>query len=168
MKGLVINNTEITQDEVGRYSLNDLHLSSGGKVKDLPNKFMASKSFKNVVEVLNAEKPAFEPILRRSGRYNGGTWVCKELVYKYAMWVDAEFEVNVIRTFDNAVKSIDAPATMEALNDLTLKIEGDKEVAGKCGKALAHYKKVKKENTDKWIESVNQAQLSLGLTSKQH
>ena len=157
---LVICNTEITQDESGRYSLNDLHKASGGEVKDLPNKFMASKSFKNIVDILIAENSAFEPVVKKQGRYTGGTWICKELVYKYAMWVNASFELNVIRTFD-AIK--DEPATMTALNELTKKIESDKDIASKCGQALAHYKKVKKENQDKWVESVKSAQLSLGF-----
>ena len=162
---LVINKTEITTDSEGRYSLNDLHKSAGGKIKDLPNKFMASKSFKNVVDVLNAQNTAFSSVKRKQGRYNGGTWVCKELVYKYAMWVNAEFEVNVIQTFDSVIKSVNAPLVMEALNELTLKIESDSAIASKCGSALAHYKKVKKENTERWIDSVNEAQLKLGFES---
>jgi len=157
---LVICNTEITQDENGRYSLNDLHKASGSEVKDLPNKFMASKSFKKIVDILIAENSAFEPVVKKQGRYTGGTWICKELVYKYAMWVNVSFELNVIRTFDAIHEE---PATMAALNDLTKKIESDKDIASKCGKALNHYKKVKKENQDNWIKSVKSAQLSLGF-----
>lgn len=56
---------------------------------------MRSKSFGNVVEVLNAHFWAFRPVIRKQGRHGGGTWVCKELVYKYAMWVNPEFEVKV-------------------------------------------------------------------------
>lgn len=160
---LIINKTEITKNENGLYSLNDLHKSAGGLVKDLPNKFMASKSFKNVVDVLIAQKSAFNPVEKKQGRYNGGTWICKELVYKYAMWVNAEFEVNVIQTFDEIISAIDSPATMKALNELTLKIESDKDIASECGKALAHYKKVKKNNQDRWIAGVKSAQLSLGF-----
>jgi hypothetical protein len=161
---LIIKNTEITRNENGLYSLNDLHRSSGLRVKDLPNKFMASKSFKNVVEVLNAQKSAFNPVEKKRGRYNGGTWICKELVYKYAMWVDAEFEVHVIQTFDGIINAINSPTTMKALNELTLKIESDSAIASKCGAALAHYKKVKKENTERWVNSVNEAQLKLGFS----
>lgn len=160
---LVINKTEITKNENGLYSLNDLHKAAGGLNKDLPNKFMASKSFKNVVSVLNAQNSAFNPVEKRQGRYGGGTWICKELVYKYAMWVNAEFEVKVIQTFDSIIESVESPETMKALNDLTIKIESDKGIASECGKALAHYKKVKKQNQDRWVAGVRKAQLSLGL-----
>jgi hypothetical protein len=160
MQDLILNETLITKDADGRFSLNDLHKSAGGKIKDLPNKFMASKSFVEVVDILNAEKSAFKPMIRKQGRYSGGTWVCKELVYKYAMWVSAEFELKVIRTFDQATSP---PSTMVALNELTAKIESDKEVASFCGAELAKYKKVKKENEQNWLDGVLNAQFSLGF-----
>ena len=163
MQELIINDTIVTTDSEGRYSLNDLHRSSGGLLKDKPAKFMRTDSFANVVEILKGQNRTFNPVVKKQGRYNGGTWVCKELVYKYAMWVNAEFEVNVIQTFDQIVNSINAPSTMQALNELTMKIECDKATASDCGKALAHYKKVKKYNQDKWVESVKSAQLSLGF-----
>ena len=163
MKDLVINQTLISTDSDGRYSLNDLHKSSGASNKHKPSLFYRSDNFSSFLEVLKAQNRAFEPIIKKQGRYNGGTWVCKELVYKYAMWVNAEFEVKVIQTFDNLISKIDAPETMAALNELTLKIECDKSTASECGKALAHYKKVKKQNQDRWVKSIKTAQLSLGF-----
>lgn len=163
MNNLVINNTEITKDGEGRFSLNDLHKAAGGLQKDLPSKFMRSESFKNVVQVLNDQKRTFKPVSKKQGRYGGGTWVCKELVYKYAMWVNAEFEVNVIQTFDAVVNKLNAPSSMAALNELTAKIESDKNVASFCGKELAKYKRVKKENETKFAEEVLNAQLTLGF-----
>ena len=61
--------------------------------------------------------------------------------------------------------SMESPATMNALNELTAKIESDVEIASKCGQALAHYKKVKKENSERWKNAVREAQLTLGITS---
>lgn len=160
---LTINNTEITQDGEGRYSLNDLHIAAGGLNSQKPSLFYRSGSFKSVVDVLNAQNRAFNPIVKKQGRYSGGTWVCKELVYKYAMWVSAEFEVKVIQTFDAMVNQIKNPASMEALNALSSKIEGDKDLASKCGKALSEYKMIKKENEQHWKKAVEEAQLTLGI-----
>lgn len=161
---LVINSTDITTDDSGRFSLNDLHRAAGGARKHEPNAFIRLESFKETVRVLTTQNPVFNPIVRKTGRYGGGTWVCKELVYKYAMWVNAEFEVKVIQTFDQITQKAEPPATLEALNELTRKIESDKELASKCGELLSKYKQVKRENTEKWLASVNEAQLTLGFT----
>jgi hypothetical protein len=160
MKDLILNKILITKDDKGRFSLNDLHRAAGGQNKHKPSLFYRSGSFAEVVEVLNAQGRAFNPIEKKQGRYNGGTWVCKELVYKYAMWVNPEFEVMVIQTFD---KAINPPSTMAALNELTAKIESDKSVASFCGAELAKYKQVKKDNEQNWVEGVLSAQFSLGF-----
>ncbi|MGB2063556.1 MAG: KilA-N domain-containing protein [Marinomonas gallaica] len=163
MKDLIINNTEIGTDEQGRFSLNDLHKAAGGLNKHKPSLFYRSANFSEFIEVLNAQNRAFDPIVKKQGRYNGGTWVCRELVYKYAMWVNPEFEVKVIQTFDSITRSINAPTVMDALNELTAKIEGDAKVASYCGRELARYKRIRKENEDTFREEVEKAQLTLGF-----
>ncbi len=160
---LVLNGKEITTDGEGRYSLNDLHKAAGGLNKQKPSLFYRSDSFTSVVEILTAQKRAFEPIVKKQGRYNGGTWVCKELVYKYAMWVNPEFEVKVIQTFDKLTSKINPPSSMAALNELSKKIMSDKDVASFCGKELARYRTVKKENEEAFEEEVKRAQLTLGF-----
>jgi len=163
MNTLVINSTEITTDHEGRFSLNDLHAASGGKAKTKPALFMQNKNFKDFVDILKVDNPTFEPVSKKQGRYNGGTWVCKELVYKYAMWVNPNFELKVIRTFDAISNKINTPSSMAALNELTAKIESDKKVASFCGKELAKYKKIKKENEQAFADEVLNAQLTLGF-----
>jgi hypothetical protein len=159
---LAINKTDISQDAEGRYSLNALHKAAGGENSLKPSLFYRSNSFKSVVEILKAQNRAFEPIVKKQGKY-GGTWICRELVLKYAMWVSAEFEVKVMQTFLAITEKVDAPETMQALNELTKKIEGDKELASKCGQLLASYKRIKKENTDNWVSGVKRVQIELGL-----
>ena len=42
-------------------------------------------------------------------------------------------------------------------------MEGDKDLASKCGKALSEYKMIKKENEQHWKKAVEDAQLTLGI-----
>lgn len=166
MRNLVINGTQIGTDAEGRFSLTDLHKAAGADPKIKPFLFLRSDSVLKVVEVLKAQKCAIDPISIKRGRYTGGTWVCKELVYKYAMWVDAEFEVKVIQTFDKVSQSGKAISSMQAINDLVAKIESDKQIASFCGAELAKYKKLKKENAAKLSDEVERIQLKLGFKAE--
>jgi hypothetical protein len=164
MKQLVINDVSISTDEFGRFSLNDLHKSAGSNPKNKAALFLKLDSVKKVAEVLKVANPTLEPISIKRGRYTGGTWVCKELVYKYAMWIDAEFEVMVIQSFDKIQREGKAISSMQAINDLVAKIESDKQVASFCASELAKYKKVKKANSVALDEEVERIQLKLGFT----
>lgn len=106
MKGLVVADVTVNTDAEGRFSLNDLHKAAkaAGVKKDIrPNEWLSLKVTEELAEVLNAENPAISPIAVKAGRY-GGTFVCKELVYAYAMWCSPTFHLHVIRTFDRLVQ----------------------------------------------------------------
>ncbi|EMI7476958.1 KilA-N domain-containing protein [Morganella morganii] len=110
---LIISNTSIKQDIDGRYSLNDLHKASGNKEKDKPANWLRSeKTVELIDEILIAQNREVKntarkqaPVMSKSGRY-GGTYVCKELVYSYAMWISAAFSLKVIRAYDALVSSV--------------------------------------------------------------
>lgn len=113
---IIISDIKIHMDAEGRYSLNDLHAASGKSDKDKPaNWLRAEKTIELIDEILNAqirafkndgsvntEIPVFKPVTSKKGRY-GGTYVCKELVYSYAMWISAAFALKVIRAYDALV-----------------------------------------------------------------
>lgn len=107
---LVIADVTILQDEEGRYSLNDLHAASGGAKKHAPSYWMQTQQFKDLVAALDEELIAGKSVLITgipaiktvAGRY-GGTFVVKELVYAYAMWISAAFSLRVIRAYDALV-----------------------------------------------------------------
>lgn len=61
------------------------------------------------------------------------------------------------------IKLKSAPSSMIALNELTAKIESDKDVASFCGKELNKYKTIKKQNEDAFMAEVKKAQLTLGF-----
>lgn len=123
MNALMIAGTEIHQDQDGRFSLNDFHRAAGGEKRHAPNEWLRNSQAVELVEEIGkpgnpglggkAEIPALKVV--RGGRAPG-TYVCKELVYAYAMWVSPAFSLQVIRTFDATVQA-------GAANDSTLPVE---------------------------------------------
>ena len=113
---IVISGIKIHMEAEGRYSLNDLHKASGDEQRHRPKYWLELNQttelideilkggitpFKNA-SVSNAGIPVFKPVVSKKGRY-GGTYVCKELVYSYAMWISAAFALKVIRAYDVVV-----------------------------------------------------------------
>ena len=117
---LVIDNVVTSQDQDGRYCLNDLHRAasaafnaSEGRVGDLtlisrwkPSDWMRLDQTKELVKVLQGEivsenpETASRPVKILQGGTHQGTYVCKELVYAYAMWISPQFNLKVIRAYD--------------------------------------------------------------------
>lgn len=92
------------------YSLNDLHRAGGGNPKHKPANFMRLDTAKDLIteieqcsDVSNGIKSIAYKTVQGGNSKNKGTWVCKELVYSYAMWISAKFALMVIRTFDDVV-----------------------------------------------------------------
>ncbi|WP_080361036.1 KilA-N domain-containing protein [Enterobacter kobei] len=100
---IIISDIVIHQDPEGRYSINDLHKASGSKKCHEPNRWMRlEQTSELIVAITNAQIWAFQAVHTQRG-CKGGTYVCKELVYAYAMWIDAEFYLKVIRAYDALV-----------------------------------------------------------------
>lgn len=111
---LVIGEFTIRQDDDGRYCLNDLHKASGGDKKHQPAYFIRNQQTKDLVnEIVNSanlqslendltSNMSIDPIKKMEG-VKGGTYVVKELVYSYAMWISAKFHLMVIRAYDAMV-----------------------------------------------------------------
>jgi phage anti-repressor protein len=101
---IVISDIKIHMDSDGRYSLNDLHKAAGKEDKHQPAFFMRrNETIELINEIFNsANMQNKNPVDSKKGRY-GGTYVCKELVYSYAMWISAAFALKVIRAYDALV-----------------------------------------------------------------
>lgn len=99
---LVIDGVSVRQDKDGRYCLNDLHRTAGGEDRHSPNRWTRTESYTGLINELTPYL-AFAPADVQRGGLQPGTYVCKELVYAYAMWISPAFHLKVIRTFDAVV-----------------------------------------------------------------
>nr|DAK83364.1 MAG TPA: KilAC domain protein [Bacteriophage sp.] len=114
----------------GLYSLNDLHRASGGEAKHQPANFLRLDTTQALIDEISNEINRSSDV--RSGVIHvingngGGTYVCKELVYAYAMWVSAAFNLRVIRAFDAGVSAPVAPAVPQTLPE-ALRLAADIE-----------------------------------------
>ncbi|HFK4759237.1 TPA: KilA-N domain-containing protein [Citrobacter farmeri] len=108
---LVIDGVSVRQYFESNYCLNDLQkaaLNASGEKRSARSmevhEFMRRPETQALVELLEKETTGNSrsiPVMTIQGR-NGGTYVCKELVYAYAMWISPSFNLKVIRTFDAA------------------------------------------------------------------
>lgn len=109
MNALTVLTSEIRQLD-GLYSLNDLHKASGAADKHRPNQFMRLGSTHELIREIRCADLRIIPFSIVSGRgKTQGTYVCRELVYAYAMWISPKFHLQVIRAFDALQSAPSAP-----------------------------------------------------------
>lgn len=95
MSNLAILNTSIRSHE-NLFSLNDLHVASGGKDKHRPSFFIRLDTTKDLIAEIEKETPNALKVIRGT---QGGTYACEELVIAYAMWISPKFHLIVLRAF---------------------------------------------------------------------
>lgn len=109
MTNLVISQFIIRQDTSGRYCLNDLHkaavVSGRAKAAHKPANFMRRKETKALEAAIirRCSDLSITPSVVVKGNFSSleqGTFVCRQMVYAYAMWIDADFHLDVIEAFD--------------------------------------------------------------------
>lgn len=97
---LIVADTAVQQDLDGRFSLNDLHRAAGGEDRNKPGHWLQTQQAADLVSEL--QTGGIPPVSKTEGR-TGGTFVARELVYAYAMWISARFHLQVIRAYDALV-----------------------------------------------------------------
>lgn len=161
---LILANTAIHTVD-GLYSLNDLHRASGGKNKHRPSLFVANQETQALIREIELENPKAEipalAIKTVHGGHHRGTYVCKELVYRYAMWVSPKFSLMVIRTFDKIANN-QHYALLDEFNKAVLTLEELETLASNAGRALSVVgKQLKPKAKDKVITLQAQLQFTL-------
>ena len=120
-KQLTVCGVAIKQDAEGRYCLNDLHKAAGGENRHQSAFFLKRHETVELVNELanSSSQKNIEPVSSSRGR-NGGTFVVKELVYAYAMWISPKFHLEVIRSYDRLATegvAVHASAAEAVLDD---------------------------------------------------
>jgi hypothetical protein len=101
MAHLIISSKDIRTLD-GLYSLNDLHKAAGSDKKHAPFRFMRNAQTQELIAEIDQAPNLVLGVNTVHGGANRGTYVCKELVYAYAMWISPKFNLEVIRAFDQA------------------------------------------------------------------
>ena len=121
---LTISNSDIGMKD-GLYSLNDLHRASGSNKKHKPANFMRIENTKSLIDEIercsdmsNGTNSIAYKVIQGGQSEQQGTFVCRELVYSYAMWISPRFQLMVIRAFDAIANQ--QQQLSQRLNDLCL------------------------------------------------
>ncbi len=121
---LSVGDTAIRQLDDGLYSLNDLHQAAGGEVKHQPTRFMRLEQTKALIAEIEQSPEMVSATKVMNGGQNPGTFVCRELVYAYAMWISPKFNLTVIRAFD-ALHTVPPAPTLPAPKTITTAQAGE-------------------------------------------
>tara|TARA_R110002050_G_scaffold57423_5_gene129251 strand:+ start:173466 stop:174206 length:741 start_codon:yes stop_codon:yes gene_type:complete len=100
LPALTILNIDISENGEGMFSLSDLWKATGQK-KHAPKEWLRLKRTKNLIKELADLRGGISPLSTGRGK---DTFVCRELVYSYAMTVSAKFEIEVIHAFDKSAR----------------------------------------------------------------
>lgn len=121
-EGLVLDvgGVSVKQDRNGRFCLNDLHRASGGEKRHGPSYWMANQQTRDLIAEI--QTTGISAVATYEGA-SGGTYVVKELVYAYAMWVSPTFHLKVIRAYDQ--RHAPRPAELSRMDILKLAMESE-------------------------------------------
>jgi hypothetical protein len=172
MTTLTILDTSIRADECGRFCLNDLHRAAGGNARHRPSLWMRHEQFRGLVAELERQSTEmhFAPVDRQRGGIGGSrTFVRRELVIAYAMWISPAFMLQVIRAFDGAQQRAmsDAAVQHQELAQLSLTLRDERAEASDCGRRLGKWGKRRRTLLQR-IEALERVlQLSLDIDPPQ-
>ena len=135
---------EITQDDNGRYCLNDLYKASGSNDSKKPVKFLRSQKELEVFQTWKSDKGPDVPcenfdsyVVQTKVNRATKTFASRKVVLKYAMFIDKSFYEAVVEAFDKLTTG-DVQEAANIASEYTL----TPEIISKCDKACRNLRKV--------------------------
>lgn len=162
MKNLVLCDRTVKVDDKDLFiSLTDMWYASGGDGKNQPSLFLMNESSKKYIAALDLNIGI--PSLRiQHGGNKSGTWAHKLLAYKYASWIDPDFEIGAYTVLDNFFSGNLKRVTYDnELHEYTERLIKHEKEGSFYGRALQRIKIKKKELIEEGEELLNRHQLSL-------
>ena len=130
MKAVSVANISIRQFG-DLYSLNDLHKASGGQDKHSPRRWLQNKQTADLIAEIEID--GISSIQKKQGL---GTFVCKELVVHYGMWISSTFSLKVIRAFLDTQEDVSGSPKLETQTTIDERrglVDAVKLLVARCG-----------------------------------
>ena len=130
MNAISVANVAIRQFD-NLYSLNDLHKAAGGEKRHQPANWLRSQQVIDLIEYLKSEE--LESIQKKQGL---GTFVSKELVVHYGMWISPAFSLKVIRAFLDTQEEVSGSPKLETQTTIDERrglVDAVKLLVARCG-----------------------------------
>lgn len=130
MNAISVANVAIRQFD-NLYSLNDLHKAAGGEKRHQPANWLRSQQAIDLIGYLKSEE--LESIQKKQGL---GTFVSKELVVHYGMWISPAFSLKVIRAFLDTQEDVSGSPKLETQTTIDERrglVDAVKLLVARCG-----------------------------------
>ena len=130
MKAVSVANISIRQFG-DLYSLNDLHKASGGQDKHSPRRWLQNKQTADLIAEIEID--GISSIQKKQGL---GTFVSKELVVHYGMWISPAFSLKVIRAFLDTQGDVSGSPKLETQTTIDERrglVDAVKLLVARCG-----------------------------------
>ncbi|WP_257294473.1 KilA-N domain-containing protein [Endozoicomonas sp. YOMI1] len=145
MKNLTLCGQIVRVNDDGFVSLTDMWKASGEANKTRPKYFLENEQTKAFVEALKC-KGGIPPLTIIKGGKTAGTWADKLVAYKYAGWIDPDFEVGTYTVLDKYFSGeLTSKDSWQALHDFVIDERCSRKMGAFHGKGLARRRSEKTE-----------------------
>lgn len=130
MNAISVANVAIRQFD-NLYSLNDLHKAAGGENRHKPSLWANNNQTLDLISEI--EKAGIPAIQKKQGL---GTFVSKELVVHYGMWISPAFSLKVIRAFLDTQEDVSGSPKLETQTTIDERrglVDAVKLLVARCG-----------------------------------